>query len=92
MERARDAKIRSYAESCRCSGWGGKTQIVYHCNLNFHTVMPYLELLIRNGLLQRIDGSVASTGRRRRGADALWHFQEPIGADSRVPGGGERGG
>ncbi len=32
-----------------------KTQIVFSCNLNFHTVVPYLELLIRNELAERID-------------------------------------
>lgn len=37
---------------------GGKTQIIYQRNLNFNTVLPYLELLIRNGLAVRIKGAV----------------------------------
>ncbi len=30
-----------------------KTQIVYACNLNFHIVVTYLELIKRNGLAKR---------------------------------------
>ncbi|MHB8117604.1 MAG: winged helix-turn-helix domain-containing protein [Methanothrix sp.] len=60
-----------------CGGVGAnKTQIVYNCNLNFHTVMPYLELLIKNGLVARVDGKVARYQTTPRGTDALWHFRE----------------
>ena len=59
-----------------CGGEASKTQIVYNCNLNFHTVVPYMELLIKNGLVARIDGKVARYQTTPRGTDALWHFQE----------------
>gem|GEM_PF-5771312 len=39
-------------------GGASKTQIVYACNLNFHTVMPYLELVTRNELAERTEGKV----------------------------------
>jgi predicted transcriptional regulator len=54
-----------------------KTQIVYACNLNFHTVMPYLELVIRNGLTERIEGGVTRYKTTAKGEEALWHFGEP---------------
>jgi predicted transcriptional regulator len=38
-----------------------KTQIVYKCNLNFHTVVPYLELLMKNGLVERSEGEECDT-------------------------------
>jgi predicted transcriptional regulator len=34
----------------------GKTQIVYSCNLDFYTVVPYMDMLIKNGLVERADG------------------------------------
>ena len=43
-----------------CAGGGNKTQIVYNSNMNFHTVVPYLELLVRNGLAERTEGGVPS--------------------------------
>jgi predicted transcriptional regulator len=39
-------------------GGANKTQIVYGSGLNFHTVVPYLELITRNGLAERIEGGV----------------------------------
>ena len=35
-----------------------KTQIVYSCGLNFHTVVPYLEMVTRNGLAEAVEGAV----------------------------------
>lgn len=34
-----------------CANGANKTRIVYQANLNFRTIAPYLNLLIRNGLL-----------------------------------------
>ena len=34
-----------------CVNGASKTRIVYQANLNFRTINPYLELLIRNGLI-----------------------------------------
>ena len=35
-----------------CKGGANKTKIVYQANLNFRTVLPYIDLLIKNGLLE----------------------------------------
>ena len=53
-----------------------KTQIVYLCNLNFHTVVPYLDLLIRNGLAERVEGETLRYRTTPKGAEVLLHFQE----------------
>ena len=34
-----------------CVNGASKTRIVYQANLNFRTINPYLELLIRNSLI-----------------------------------------
>ncbi len=47
-------------------GGASKTQIVYNSNLNFHTVVPYIELLVRNGLAVRVEGAIPGIRRRRR--------------------------
>ncbi len=39
-----------------CEGGANKTRIVYQANLNFRTVLPYLDLLIKNGLLEVTQG------------------------------------
>lgn len=49
MKRSREAIITKVLEIC-CEG-ATKTRIVYQANLNFHTVVPYLNLLIEKGLV-----------------------------------------
>lgn len=39
-----------------CAGGASKTKIVYQSNLNFSTVNPYLEILLRRGLIEVVDG------------------------------------
>jgi predicted transcriptional regulator len=39
--------------------------------------MPYLELVIRNGLTERIEGGVTRYKTTAKGEEALWHFGEP---------------
>jgi predicted transcriptional regulator len=51
-----------------CAGGAIKTQIVYESGLNFHTVVPYLELITRNGLAERIEGGVPRYKTTARGA------------------------
>jgi hypothetical protein len=48
-----------------------KTQIVYEFSLNFHTVVPYLELITRNGLAERIEGGVTRYKTTAKGEEAL---------------------
>ena len=39
-----------------CLEKSSKTRIVYQVNLNFRTINPYLQLLIKNELLDLLDG------------------------------------
>ncbi len=57
-------------------GGQSKTQIVYKCNMNFRTVLPYLDLLVRNGLMARIEGGVPVYKTTPKGAEALRHFRK----------------
>jgi len=58
-------------------GGGGatKTQIVYSCNLNFQTVVPYLDLLVRTGLAEQLEGGHPRWRTTARGREALSHMQ-----------------
>ena len=49
MKRSRPEIISQILEICM--GGASKTKIVYQANLNFKMVNPYLDLLIKNGLI-----------------------------------------
>jgi len=49
MKRSREAIITEMLEIC--SEGATKTKIVYRANLNFNTVVPYLNLLMKKGLV-----------------------------------------
>ena len=51
MKRSREVIIAEILEIC--SGGATKTRIVYQANLNFRTVVPYLDLLTNRELLVR---------------------------------------
>lgn len=57
-KRFRDQILAKILEACVGGGGASKTQIVYACNLNFHTVKPYLELITRNGLAIGDEGTI----------------------------------
>ena len=60
-----------------CGGGGAnKTQIVYSCNMNFHTVVPYLDLLINNDLVERSEGKLIRYRTTAKGEAALRCFRE----------------
>jgi predicted transcriptional regulator len=73
-KRYRDQILASILEAC--AGGANKTQIVYACNLNFHTVMPYLELITRNGLAERTEGGVTRYKTTAKGEKALKCMRE----------------
>jgi len=50
MKRNRDGIISEILNICR--NGAVKTRIVYQANLNFKTTEPYLQLLIKNNLLE----------------------------------------
>ena len=54
MKRSRQEIISQILEICMDGA--SKTKIVYQANLNFKTVNPYLDLLIKNGLIQVNEG------------------------------------
>ncbi len=49
MKRSRDIIISQILDIC--IDGASKTKIVYQANLNFRTINPYLELLMKNGLI-----------------------------------------
>ncbi|MGD0953936.1 MAG: winged helix-turn-helix domain-containing protein [Methanotrichaceae archaeon] len=49
MKRSRDIIISKILDIC--TNGAHNTKIVYQANLNFRTVNPYLELLIKNGMI-----------------------------------------
>jgi hypothetical protein len=51
-----------------CGGGATKTQIVYKSGLNFHTIIPYLDLLTRSGLVVRTEGTIRDDRQGRSGA------------------------
>ena len=54
MKRNRQEIISQILEIC--INGASKTRIVYQVNLNFKTVNPYLDLLIKNDLIQVNEG------------------------------------
>jgi len=54
-KRGRNEIIRAILEECKGDG-AVKTRIVYHANLNFRTVKPYLASLVEGGMLEVLDG------------------------------------
>lgn len=44
--------------------------------MNFHTVMPYLDLLIKNNLAERVEGKYPRYRTTSKGFEALSHFKE----------------
>ena len=51
MKKSKHAIISEILDVCRTCAC--KTRIVYQANLNFRTVNPYIDLLIKNNLLCR---------------------------------------
>ena len=50
MKRSRHVIISEILDICKDGA--NKTRIVYQANLNFRTVDPYIDLLIKNNLLE----------------------------------------
>ena len=54
-KRSRHTIISQILDICR--GGASKTRIVYQANLNFRTVDPYIDLLIKNNLIEAKRGN-----------------------------------
>ena len=58
-----------------CSIGATKTRIVYQVNLNFKTVNPYIELLLKNGLISIMDGQNKIYKTTKKGTEWLESFK-----------------
>lgn len=59
-----------------CSGGANKTKIVYQANLNFKTVNPYIELLVKSGMIEIKEGQISVYETTNKGKELLKSFRE----------------
>ena len=69
MKRSKQEIIAQILEVCLESA--SKTRIVYQVNLNFRTVNPYLEILMKNNLIEIGEGEQTLYNTTQKGADLL---------------------
>lgn len=74
MKRSRHEIISQILDICKSGA--SKTRIVYQVNLNFRTVNPYLDLLIKNELIEKKDGPSILYETTKRGSTLLDNFKE----------------
>jgi predicted transcriptional regulator len=72
MKRNRDKIISEILNIC--TEGANKTQIVYKANLNFKTVNPYIDLLVKNNLIKINDGQLVRYETTERGMNLLHNF------------------
>jgi predicted transcriptional regulator len=53
-----------------------KTRIVYQANLNFRTINPYIDLLIKNDLIDVKQGQTVLYETTERGKELLENFKQ----------------
>ncbi len=58
-----------------CQNGANKTKIVYQANLNFRTVDPYIELLVKNNLIEVKQGKTILYETTERGINLLDDFK-----------------
>lgn len=73
MKRSRDTIISEILEIC--TDGASKTRIVYQANLNFRTVNPYIDLLVKNELIKVNQGKLVLYETTERGINLLNHFE-----------------
>jgi predicted transcriptional regulator len=69
MKRSKQEIIAQILEVCLESA--SKTRIVYQVNLNFRTINPYLEILIKNNMIEAGQGGQRLYKTTPNGADLL---------------------
>jgi len=72
--RSRYTIISKILEICREGAC--KTKIVYKANLNFRTVNPYIDLLIKNDLIVVVDGNSRMYRTTKRGEVLIRNFNK----------------
>lgn len=58
-----------------CKNGANKTKIVYQANLNFRTVDPYIDLLVKNNLIEVKQGKTVLYETTDRGINLLDDFE-----------------
>lgn len=79
MKRSRHAILSEILDICM--NGASKTRIVYQANLNFRTVNPYMDLLIKNGLIRVVEGRTTLYETTDRGSvllEDLRHINDEI--------------
>jgi predicted transcriptional regulator len=74
MKRSRHVIISQILDICK--NGANKTKIVYQANLNFRTVNPYLDLLIKNELIKVNPGQIVCYETTDRGMNLLDNFRQ----------------
>ena len=74
MRRTKEEIIVSILETCLTGA--NKTIIVYKSNLNFATIVPYLDSLIKNGFITTIEGAHTKYETTDKGKDLLSGLRE----------------
>jgi predicted transcriptional regulator len=69
MKRSKQEIIAQMLEVCLESA--SKTRIVYQANLNFRTINPYLDILIKNNLIEISKGEQPLYKTTQKGVDLL---------------------
>jgi predicted transcriptional regulator len=69
MKRSRGEIVAQILDVCKAGA--NKTRIVYQANLNFRTVDPYLETLIKNDLIEIRPGKYISYETTQKGSNLL---------------------
>ena len=73
MKRSKNAIISRILDICQ--NGANKTKIVYQANLNFRTVDPYTDLLVKNNLIEVKQGKTVLCETTDRGANLLDDFK-----------------
>lgn len=73
-KRSRHTIISQILDICR--GGASKTRIVYQANLNFRTVNPYIDLLIKNDLIKAKQGNTIVYETTERGEALREDFEQ----------------
>ncbi|MFB3765786.1 MAG: winged helix-turn-helix domain-containing protein [Methanotrichaceae archaeon] len=74
MRRTKEEIIVRILETCLVGA--NKTVIVYKSNLNFATVVPYLDSLLKNGFIASIEGPIRKYETTDRGKELLSGLKE----------------
>ena len=59
-----------------CSEGANKTKIVYQANLNFKTVNPYIDQLVKSGMIEIKEGQISIYKTTDKGKELLKNFKE----------------